>query len=484
VKDMNLMFFNATSFNQPLNSWDVKSVKNRKNMFKQATSFKQNLASWRTKNPFSRVKPKTKEELQDLIKNLKPLEQIDVSAIKDMSYLFCEVPIPSDFANVIGLDKITPPTYGAKEYKNLQGLETWDVSNVKNMRGMFQGTSHSLKGIEKWDVSNVKNMSWIFADCYTNFYFSFSLRNNPGEIDLSNWDVSNVETMSWMFKEAASFNQPLNSWNVGKVKKMNGMFAKALTFNQPLNKWDVSNVENMQGMFYDAKSFNQTLNSWDIAKVKNMSLMFYDAKNLDLDLIDWKLDSKIYTYKMFNTQEKIQALKEKEKPTQKTKYLPNNKAELIALLNNPQIKFYEIDVSKITDMSFLFCKANMQKCKNNASFRENFAGIESWDVSNVENMEGMFFENRIFNQSIREWDVSNVKNMREMFYGAVSFDQDLSTWDVSNVKDMSFMFFRAVFFDQDLSSRKTPNLEKWQDIFTRSPLENNKNKQFQIKGQK
>src|SRR5690625_6974873 len=69
--------------------------------------------------------------------------------------------------------------------------------------------------------------------------------------------------------------------------------------------------------------------------------------------------------------------------------------------------------------------------------------INNWDVSNVENMSGMFSvwhrEDNPFNQEIGEWDVSSVTNMSLMFNGSV-FNQDISNWDVSNVTNMVAMF--------------------------------------------
>ena len=49
------MFNNAESFNQPLDSWNISSVKNMKGMFSNAGSFNQSLHSW---NVISIVKMK------------------------------------------------------------------------------------------------------------------------------------------------------------------------------------------------------------------------------------------------------------------------------------------------------------------------------------------------------------------------------------------------------------------------------------------
>lgn len=44
--DMWRMFNGATSFNHPLNSWDVSKVTRMNSMFEDATSFNQNLNGW------------------------------------------------------------------------------------------------------------------------------------------------------------------------------------------------------------------------------------------------------------------------------------------------------------------------------------------------------------------------------------------------------------------------------------------------------
>jgi len=49
-----------------------------------------------------------------------------------------------------------------------------------------------------------------------------------------------------------------------------------------------------------------------------------------------------------------------------------------------------------------------------------------------------------FNQSIESWDVSNVKSMTGMFYGS-DFNQPLEHWDVCQVKTMELMFAHSAF---------------------------------------
>ena len=43
---MRYMFYNATSFNQPLDNWNVGNVRFMEYMFKDATSFNQPIGNW------------------------------------------------------------------------------------------------------------------------------------------------------------------------------------------------------------------------------------------------------------------------------------------------------------------------------------------------------------------------------------------------------------------------------------------------------
>ncbi|WP_298420613.1 BspA family leucine-rich repeat surface protein [uncultured Kordia sp.] len=73
------------------------------------------------------------------------------------------------------------------------------------------------------------------------------------------------------------------------------------------------------------------------------------------------------------------------------------------------------------------------------------------DLSQVTSMAGMFDGAVAMNQDIGNWDVSNVQNMDGMFRNT-SFNQDISNWDVSNVSVFAFMFDGATAFNQNLSA--------------------------------
>ena len=106
-------------------------------------------------------------------------------------------------------------------------ISDWDVSNVKNMVGMFYKCKQlkSIGDISDWDVSNVKDMSVMFSGC--------EQLKSIG--DLSNWDISNVTYISYMFNDCEQLKSvgDLSNWNVSKVEDMRFMFDKSGITNIP-----------------------------------------------------------------------------------------------------------------------------------------------------------------------------------------------------------------------------------------------------------
>ena len=134
-----------------------------------------------------------------------------------------------------------------------------------------------------------------------------------------------------------------------------------------------------------------------------------------------------------------------------TKYHPTSKDELVDLIikeieaNGPDCSLNHIDVSDITDMSYLFRGGTKSQYQDGHPVLSEFNGdISNWDVSNVTNMRFMFNECKYRGQNgdISNWDVSNVTNMVGMFAYS-KFNGDISRWDVSNVENMGFMFYHS-----------------------------------------
>jgi surface protein len=103
ITNMNLLFYEATNFNQAIESWDVSNVTDMYCMFWAASLFNKDIGIW------------------------------DVSNVTKMNNMFTQ-------ANAFNQD-----------------IGNWNVSNVTSMRGLFVNASNFNQALENWDVRNVTN---------------------------------------------------------------------------------------------------------------------------------------------------------------------------------------------------------------------------------------------------------------------------------------------------------------------------------------
>ena len=229
--------------------------------------------------------------------------------------------------------------------KHIFGLETWDVSQVKDMGKMFEGRFELTElNIGNWDVSNVKDMKWMFQGC-----------KNLKELDLNNWDVSQVKNMTGMFYDCEGLMEiNLGNWDVSNMKYMNMMFCRCKNLKElDLNKWNVSMVEDMESMFKSCENLTElNIGNWDVSWVKDMSWMFWNCENLTkLDIENWDVSYVTNMFQMFNDCKNLQEL-----------HIEN------------------WDVSQVMYMNFMFCG-----CENLKEL-----DLNNWNVGNVVNMDYMF----------------------------------------------------------------------------------------------
>ena len=67
-------------------------------------------------------------------------------------------------------------------------------------------------------------------------------------------------------------------------------------------------------------------------------------------------------------------------------------------------------------------------------------GIESWDVSNFNDVQGIFYSSMPVESDLRNWDTSNFTNISAGFV-LDTINPNINDWDVSNVTEMSMLFF-------------------------------------------
>ena len=240
--DFNYMFCGCTLLNCDLSKWDVHNGIMFEHMFFRCESLKTDIRSWNMKNAknvyrfinnspgvISDVQgtddstityvPANKDDLIEIIDEYignewYDLNSIDVSLIKDFSYLFHNLQSIQSIKDNWGDDE-------NEDFDFLLDISGWNVSNGENFSHMFDGADFidfESEGFKRWNVWNGKDFSYMFANHYGT--------NPPVVFDLSKWDVSNGENFEGMFK---NFNQSLGSsiqsWNVSNGKNFESMFS-------------------------------------------------------------------------------------------------------------------------------------------------------------------------------------------------------------------------------------------------------------------
>ena len=419
-------FFNATSFNAPLNDWDTTNVVNMSGTFYNATSFNQPIGNWMVDNvtDYSEMfrnavlfnqpigvgtnwDTLSAYNFNSMFKDATNFNQ-DISnwvtnAVTDFSYMFQNA---SRFNKPIGVGTVWNTNFvtnmigmfnNAEDFN--QDIGNWNTGIVTDMTSMFDGAISFNSDIGNWNTINVTTMVKMFHN--TDSY------NNGIDVDvISDWNVSNVTDMTSMFENALSFNRDIRNWNTGNVTTMVNMFKRALAFNTYIGIWNTSNVTDMTGMFQHATLFDQYINYngiyWNVSNVTTMKNMFYGAGSFNQELKDWI-------------------------------------------------------VSNVTDMSGMFQEAGV--------FNKNIGVGSNWDVSNVTTMKNMFHDALRFNQNLNNWNLLSVLDMASMFEGATDFNGLITYWTTPNVTDMSSMFSGASNFNQDIGNWKTQNVTSMYEMF-------------------
>lgn len=118
----------------------------------------------------------------------------------------------------------------------------------------------------------------------------------------------------------------------------------------------------------------------------------------------------------------------------------SNKKQLEALFEHGVDLTY-VDTSDITDMTGVFAKIDFKNYMN--------MDLSRWNTSRVTSMKEMFYNfknagaNPNFFNSLASWDVSNVEDMTGMFADGNIFNANLSSWNTSRAPNMYRMFINT-----------------------------------------
>jgi len=149
--DFTGIFSTCSSFNQPLNSWNVSNVTRLSNAFLSCSVFNQDLNNW------------------------------DVSNVTLFSQTFYNC---SQFNGNVSTWNTANGNTMYRMFRNCSSfsgnLDSWNVGNVTQFRDMFWGASSFRGALSAWNTSSATSMREMFVNC-------------PNDIlDARNWNVQNV----------------------------------------------------------------------------------------------------------------------------------------------------------------------------------------------------------------------------------------------------------------------------------------------------
>lgn len=105
---------------------------------------------------------------------------------------------------------------------------------------------------------------------------------------------------------------------------------------------------------------------------------------------------------------------------------------MFAYAKIPELNLTNWDTSKITSFYSFFSDANIT----------TITGLDSFDTSNVTNMNSTFDSCKATSLNISNWDTRKVTNMSGMFASCTNLTTlDISGWDTSNVKEFGNVYW-------------------------------------------
>lgn len=318
--------------------------------------------------------------------------------------------------DTVHLDNAFVNCGGSFEFTPIR-LNTSRVISAKKAFYNCVGGNDLYLDLSNWDTSSLTDVSDMFRiDADISQYDS-----NFEIIDTTGWDTSHITNMSGMFYNNDCLHGILGieNWDTGNVTDMSNMFYHCgyTTLPKTISNWDTSKVQNFKNMFYSVHSLGRNdyagdytvdFSLWDTSSAKNMSGMFYNCVNLETLSLPWK-------------------------------------------------------TSNVIDMSYMF-----EGCYNLTSIRS----LRYWDVSKVENMEGMFaFCSGLSSLDTSKWDTSSAINMSRMFQGLNVSSLYIDTFDTSNVINMSSMFSSCQNLTSlNINNFNTENVTNMSYMFQSCPL--------------
>jgi surface protein len=387
VTNMSYMFANCTNFNGNIANWDVSSVTNMNSMFVGCSVFNQNISSWNTSN----------------------------------------------VTNMVGM-------FNSASSFN-QNISSWNTSKVTNMSNMFSGAAAFNQNLASWSIASI-----VAPGMTKMFYLSGMNTTNYNNLLIA-WGtgVSRTDRTNINFGISAEYSSGNTSsvigraylkntlnWNIADhgnetttILKYNLFNTNVLNLNAVLGVSSDGGFNQNNGTLFEinwgdgtAGTYGSTLNS---AYYTYASTGSYTVR---VTIVSGQTRFSFGGYESTVGGISYQYLYDIER----FGYMALRDNGHTFINNTRLIGFSANDTPLMptgtnTNLSYTF-----YNCYNFNSDKLN-----NWNVSNVKNMAGIFYNCDSFNGLLSNWNTSNVSNMYQMFNDCSIFNQDISIWNYSSI---------------------------------------------------
>ena len=299
-----------------------------------------------------------------VLTQIEGLEHFNTSEVKDMSGMFeyCSGLTSLDLShfNTQNVTDMQSMFFGCSGLTSLD-VKNFNTQNVTNMQSMFFGCSGLASlDVKNFDTQKVTNMGSMFSGC-----------SGLTSLDVSHFNTQNVTDMSAMFSGCSGLTSlDLKNFNTQNVRVMWAMFSgcSGLT-SLDLQNFDTQNVTSMNLMFYGCSGLTSLdVQNFNTQNVTGMNHMFFDCSGLtSLDLQNFNTQNVTSMDGMFSGCSGLTSLDLKNFDTQ-------NVTDMAAMFSGcsglTSLDVQNFDTQNVTDMAVMFsgCSA-LTTIKSNTAWQ-------------------------------------------------------------------------------------------------------------------
>lgn len=425
-------------------------------------------------------------QLFDDISSIKGLNKWNISGITSLDLLFNSYVKLKELDltgwNTSNVTSMNNTFYNCQKLSKIKGIENWDTSKLKSLSMTFYGCNLSNLPIDNWNTSKLEKCNGAFA--FT------KLTSAP----ISNWDLSKLNDATNFYGGMA--NLVANSTtslrddflNNAGITSLYGLYQLCSNIEVLLNTIpnDKTNITNVAYMFYGCQKLNNLMiniggnqikdasymfaetmnanlyndgdrNMFSLGTCENFNHMFYNCYSSRRDFWEYKASyinfvSALDCSYMFSHSAFMGFVNSSSKEIPNCTNLSHFMDEIYSCSNGYTsfggygTDFYW-DLPSAVDCSYMFANCgnfNNTTYLNNLSFYSSTRDGNPYvynDTPNLQTMEGMFENSKLYNDAYDEYVTDDNGNQIRKYYGVFRM-YGLNTQSLTNI---SHLFYNTVF---------------------------------------